>query len=76
MTSPKFLDELETFVDLISPAWAAAIVAAWAELGRPLTPEEAEDLLHRVLHDKAGDAFREMYGANVIAAVFDGKKPS
>ena len=68
MTSPEFLDELETFVEMISPAWAAAIVAAWAELSRPLTPEEVEELLHKVLHEKAGDIFREIHGANVMAA--------
>jgi hypothetical protein len=74
MTSPKFLDELDRFVDLIAPSYAAAVVAAWAEAGRHLTPAEVEELLHKVLHEKAPDIFREIHGANVMAAI-DGKKP-
>lgn len=74
MTSSKFLDELDQFADLIIPAWAAAVEAAWAEAGRPLPPEEIEEILRTVLHEKAPDIFREIHGANVMAAI-DGKKP-
>jgi hypothetical protein len=74
MTSPKFLDELDQFVDLIAPAYAAAVEAAWAEAGRPLSPAEVEEILQRVLHEKAPDIFRQIHGANVMAAI-DGKKP-
>jgi hypothetical protein len=69
-------DDFEKFSELILPDYASAIVAAWAETGRPLSPAEVEEILLRVLADRAGDAFREIYGADVVAAVFDGKKPS
>jgi hypothetical protein len=74
MTSPKFLDELDRFFDLLAPEWATAVEAAWAEAGRRLTPAEVEEVLHKVLHEKAPDIFREIHGANVMAAI-DGKKP-
>jgi hypothetical protein len=74
MTSSKFLDQFDQFADLIAPAWAAAVEAAWAEAGRRLSPEEIEEILLKVLHEKAPDIFREIHGANVMAAV-DGKKP-
>jgi hypothetical protein len=74
--TPKELAELDQFFELLAPAYAAAVEAAWAEAGRPLAPKEIEEILQKVLDNKAGDALREIYGADVIAAVFDGKKPS
>jgi hypothetical protein len=74
MMSSEFLDKLDQFADLIAPAWAAAVEVAWAQAGRRLSPDEIEEVLLRVLHEKAPDIFREIHGANVMAAV-DGRKP-
>jgi hypothetical protein len=68
---------LETIEPTFTAAFAAALEAAWEEAaGRPLTEAEVHALIDRVFHDVAGDALRELFGADVAAQFYDGKKPS
>lgn len=74
-TKPPTDDEMDRFFELIAPALAAALEAAWANAaGRPLTPAEIHATLQDAFHGAMGDAIREMYGAD-IGALIDGRKP-
>ena len=67
-------DDTDCFFELVAPALAAAVVAAWATAGRRLTTAEIHVVMQAAFDGAAGDAIREIYGADV-AALIDGKKP-
>jgi hypothetical protein len=68
--------EMDQFFELVAPALAAGLEAAWAAAaGRPLTPAEVHTALQAAFDGVAGDAIREMFGADV-AALYDGRRPS
>jgi hypothetical protein len=71
---PPTDDELDRFFELVAPALAAAVVSAWATEGRRLSAAEIHAVLQAAFDGAAGDAIREMFGADV-GALIDGRKP-